>query len=93
MKTAMPVDEDDQGPKNPERRRKIPRKVTPTSLENIALYYLQRFATSSENLRQVLMRRVRRSAKHHETDVEACAQMIDELTKRYLKSGLLDDGA
>ncbi|MBL6933689.1 MAG: regulatory protein RecX [Rhodospirillales bacterium] len=75
------------------RRQKIPRKVTPTSLENIALYYLERFATSSQNLRQVLLRRVQRSAKHHDTDVEACAGLIDDLIRRYLASGLLDDQA
>ena len=76
---------------NTKRRRKIPRKITPTSLENTALYYLQRFATSSENLRRVLLRRVERSAKHHDTDTEACTQLIDDLITRYLASGLLDD--
>ncbi len=79
---------------SPEKKRgKIPRKVTSTSLENIALYYLERFATSSENLRQVLSRRVQRAAKFHETDVEACAQMIDTLIVRYKESGLLDDAS
>ncbi|MCG8547040.1 MAG: RecX family transcriptional regulator, partial [Alphaproteobacteria bacterium] len=43
------------------RRRKRPRKVTPASLERAALHYLQRFATSSENFRRVLTRRVQRS--------------------------------
>lgn len=73
------------------KRRRIPRKVTPTSLENAALYYLERFATSSENLRQVLSRRVDRAAKHHDTDIEACRQLIDDLIRRYQDSGLLDD--
>lgn len=77
--------------KGQKRRPKIPRKVTPTSLDNAALYYLGRFATSSQNLRQVLLRRVGRAAKHHDTDVQACALMIDELIERYLGSGLLDD--
>jgi regulatory protein len=75
------------------RRQKIPRKVTPTSLDNAALYYLGRFATSSQNLRRVLLRRVGRAAKHHDTDVEACTLLIDELIERYLRSGLLDDAA
>ncbi len=75
------------------RRRKVPRKITPTSLENAALYYLGRFATSSENLRQVLLRRIARSARHHDTDTDACAGWVDELIGRYLASGLLDDGA
>ena len=82
---------DETKTKSDTRRRKVPRKVTPSSLENAALYYLQRFATSSENLRQVLSRRVNRSAKHHDTDIEACASLIDDLIRRYLESGLLDD--
>lgn len=78
---------------HPKPKRKIPRKVSATSLENAALYYLQRFATSSENLRQVLSRRVQRAAKHHDTDVEACAQWIDDLIGRYMECGLLNDAA
>ncbi|MBT4935022.1 MAG: RecX family transcriptional regulator [Rhodospirillaceae bacterium] len=75
------------------RRKKIPRKVSATSLDNAALYYLGRFATSSENLRRVLLRRVDRAARHHDTDRQGCAEMIDQLIKRYLESGLLDDVA
>ena len=74
------------------RRPKIPRKVSATSLENAGLYYLGRFATSSENLRQVLVRRIMRAAKHHDTDVEACNQLVDDLIRRYLESGILNDG-
>jgi regulatory protein len=65
--------------------------VSVTSLENAALYYLGRFATSSENLRRVLMRRVDRAAKHHDTDRQACAKMIDQLIKKFLENGFLDD--
>ena len=75
------------------RRRRVPRKITPSSLENGALHYLERFATSSENLRQVLSRRVARAAKHHDLDAEQCAGWIDDLIRRYLDCGLLDDGA
>ncbi len=85
---------DDDRKKQPDKRRpKIPRKVSATSLENAALYYLGRYATSSENLRQVLLRRIGRAAKHHDTDLEACGLMVDDLIGRYLKSGLLDDVA
>ena len=35
--------------------RKKPRKATQTSLENAALYYLERFATSAENLSMSLV--------------------------------------
>jgi len=85
--------DDDRKKQHDKKRPKIPRKVTATSLENAALYYLGRYATSSENLRQVLLRRIARAAKHHDTDLEACALMVDELIDRYLQSGLLDDVA
>lgn len=74
-----------------ERRPKIPRKISATSLDNAALYYLGRYATSSQNLRRVLVRRVARAAKHHDTDIEACTLMVDQLITRYLEAGLLDD--
>jgi regulatory protein len=74
------------------RRPKITRKVSATSLENAALYYLGRFATSSENLRQVLERRILRAAKHHDTDIKACNRLVGDLIQRYLESGILNDG-
>ena len=68
-----------------------PRKVTPTSLRNAALYYLQRYASSAENLRDVLTRRVRRAERHHEIDREEAAGWIDALIQDFQKSELLDD--
>ena len=73
------------------RRQKIPRKVSAASIENAALYYLGRYATSSENLRQVLERRIMRAAKHHDTNIEACSQLIGDLIQRYLENGILND--
>ncbi len=77
------------------RRRKdrTPRKITPKSLESAALFYLQRYATSAENLRAVLTRRVQRSAAAHDDDPIAGAAIVDELIGRYVRSGLLDDRA
>ena len=75
------------------RGRRCPRKATDTSLGNAALHYLGRYATSSWNLRRVLMRKVERSARFHGTDREAGAAVVDRLIARYEDSGLLDDGA
>ncbi|MDX9862653.1 MAG: RecX family transcriptional regulator [Rhodospirillales bacterium] len=80
---------DGQNPTKPARPG--PRKVTPTYLENAALFYLQRFATSSENLRRVLMRKVERSARFHGTDPAEGARWVDALIARFLASRLLDD--
>lgn len=79
--------------KEESKKPRGPRKITARQLENIALHYLQRFATSAENLRRVLMRRVDRSAYHHDTDRDEGAAAVDDLVERYRKSGLLDDHA
>jgi regulatory protein len=59
-------------------------------LERWALHYLGRYASSAENLRCVLTRRVRR---HSPQTVLQVASLIDALVARYRKSGLLDDAA
>jgi len=72
---------------------KRPRKLTPKSLENGALHYLGRFSTSSANLKRVLLNRVARAARAHDTDVMEGAALVDDLIRRFEASGLLDDGA
>lgn len=57
------------------------------------MYYLQRYATSAANLRDVLMRRVQRSAQAHGDDPADGAGLVDALIVRYLDAGLLDDRA
>ena len=61
-------------------------------LEKWALGYLERFASSAENLRRVLRRRVRRRVGDNET-VQRAAALIDELVERYRRTGLIDDAA
>ena len=70
---------------------KRPRKVSPKSLEAAALHYLERFASSAENLRRVLTRRVVRSARVHDIDPDEAARWIDAIVDRFTRSGLLDD--
>lgn len=72
------------------------RKISERSIENAARFYLQRFATSAENLRRVLMRKVRRSACAHgdESDDELNkdgAAIVDRVISRFVQAGLLDD--
>jgi len=76
------------------RARKPPRPVTEASLENAAIYYLSRFASSSGNLRRVLMRKIARAARAgDEGRAEAGAKMVDALIARYIEKGLLNDRA
>lgn len=85
---------DEEKPSSGARRgRRIPRRITEERLANIALHYLERFAASSDRLRQVLRRRVRKAALHHETDMDAAFRWIEGLIARYERSGLLDDAS
>jgi regulatory protein len=66
------------------------RKIGSELLEEWALHYLGRYASSAENLRRVLMRRVRRRSAENAAEVRP---LIDELVARYRERGLLDDAA
>jgi len=71
---------------------KPPRRPTPERLANIALYHLERFSSSAENLRRVLQRRVFKAARHFDDlDMDEANGWIDALIERYVESGLLDD--
>ncbi len=66
--------------------------LTATRLDNAALYYLGRFASSSANLRRILQRKVARAAARG-ADTTGAEALIEALIERYLASGLLDDRA
>ena len=66
--------------------------VGPDLIEKWALGYLERFASSAENLRRVLRRRVRRRTADPDTARHAGA-LINDLVERYRDSGLIDDAA
>lgn len=81
--------EDSSGTGKPGRRP--PKKATAKHLENVALWYLQRFAASADSLRLVLMRRVDKSARAHDTDRAEGAAFVEDIVARFRASGLLDD--
>jgi regulatory protein len=62
-------------------------------IERWALAYLGRFASSAENLRRVLLRRVRRHLSEDREAAARAAGLIDGLVARYRASGLVDDAA
>lgn len=68
-------------------------KISERHLENVALYYLQRFAATAETLRRVLKRRVERSAKVHGTDRAEGGAMAEAVIARMQAAGLVDDRA
>lgn len=74
-------------------RPKRIRKMTKTRLQNIALYYLERFDSSAANLRQVLKRRVFDYARTApDFDTAGAEGWIEEIVSRFEELGYLDDG-
>src|SRR5438067_2162043 len=69
-----------------------PVSIGPALLEKWAVGYLERFASSAENLGRLLGRRARRRMSDPEGLREARA-LIDALVARYRDSGLIDDAA
>ncbi len=71
-----------------------PKKVDPAYLERAALYYLERYASSSTNLRRVLMRKVqKRSFGSEDGAPPEAAAWIDAVVEKLTRLKLLDDAA
>jgi regulatory protein len=64
---------------------------TPAALEQAAVRYLERYASSAANLRRVLLRRVLRAACGDKDEIERGRALVEALVERYLAAGLLDD--
>jgi len=81
--------------KTDEQTRATPkklRKMTKNRLQNIALYYLERFDSSSANLRQVLKRRVFDYARQTpDFNASEAENWIDEIITRFEELGYLND--
>src|SRR5690606_21564465 len=71
-------------------KKKLPKPMTEKRLSNIALYYLQRFASSKENLREVLLRRAKKSTRDPE-DLKQIDGWIDTLIQKLEGQGFLND--
>lgn len=81
-----------QGPqKQGPGKRRQPLKATPEGLERSALYYLERYDSSSGHLRRLLRRKILLSARVHGTDPEEGAAAAERLIARLTELGLLDD--
>ncbi|WP_245259162.1 RecX family transcriptional regulator [Salinarimonas rosea] len=62
-------------------------------LDRMALAYLERFASSSENLRRVLARKVERRCRLRGEAPEAALALVEEAVARAVRGGLVDDAA
>lgn len=71
--------------------RRPPRPVTEAYLERAALSYLERFASSAENLRRVLRRKVETRCRLRGEEAEPFLALVDPVVARTVSSGLVDD--
>jgi regulatory protein len=76
-------------PQRPER--KAPRRITADYLQRAAMYYLERYAAPSAQLRRVLQRKVVLSCRHHGDEPSQFDAMLDDVVARCVSSGLVDD--
>ncbi|MBR1945028.1 MAG: regulatory protein RecX [Alphaproteobacteria bacterium] len=65
--------------------------ITQKRLMNIALYYLERYESSSENLRQVLRRRILRAEKKGVVMPVKAQEWIDSVIAEMQRLGYVDD--
>lgn len=76
----------------PRREKKAPKKITETYLHNAGLYYLQRYAASTAQFRNVMQRKIDTSCRHHaDQDKDACRRMLEDMIVRFSGNGLLND--
>lgn len=67
--------------------------VTPAWLERAAVHYLERYASSAENLRRVLARKLRRRLAAGEPVTPDMDGWIADTVARSVRSGLVDDSS
>ncbi len=67
------------------------KKITQKRLENIALYYLERYSSSAANLRKVLKRRVQKDILKGAESPEEAPMWIDEIVKKMQSFGYIND--
>jgi regulatory protein len=67
------------------------RKLGPADLKDAALHYLGSYAASTARLRQVLTRRIKRSAKANDLEVEPLLEELERVIFMLTRTGLLND--
>jgi len=84
-----------KGKKNNDKKKiKPPKKISDRYLYNSGLAYLQRFPASSMHFRNVMMRKINKSCRHHtEQNIDECCMMLDKLITQFKDLALLDDDA
>lgn len=67
------------------------KSITTKRLENIAVYYLSRYDSSSANLKAVLKRRVEKARLKGTEVPDDAGALIEEITRKMVRLGYIDD--
>ena len=78
-------------PAKPSRR--APRRVTAADLKGLALDYLDRFSATKQRVRQVMLRKIRLSARAHGDDPAPIVAALDEAIQWLEGRGFVSDRA
>ena len=73
--------------------RPVPRPITPEWLFRAAAHYLERYASTTANLRRVLERKVMRRAHARGEDAAEHLGLVETTVARFVELGLVDDRA
>ncbi len=79
--------------KDIEKGKKKPKKVTAAYLERAALHYLGRFNSSEKNLRDVLIRKIRRRNEGFAPPTDEQTSWLDDVVKKCVRYSYVDDQA
>lgn len=84
---------DEDSPRKPKSKRKVPKKLSESYLRNSALYYLQRHPTSVSHFLAVMDRKMKRSLKAHpdQTLEPFTAYLHEKLVPEFVRAGFLND--
>ncbi len=72
-------------------KKSIIKPITQKRLMNVALYYLERYESSAENLRRILQRRLLRAEMKGVVVPPEAQTWIDSIIKEMLRLGYVDD--
>lgn len=71
--------------------RKVPPRISASYLENAALHYLERFASSRANLTRVMERKIMRSAAHWGDDPDVARGQWQAVLQKLIRLGYVND--
>jgi regulatory protein len=67
------------------------RAITPTSLQNAATFYLERYPSSADKLRRILQRRVAKARLLDAPVMDQVEQAIEATVAKFVAAGVVDD--